>query len=79
MVTQKNRLNETDFWITKPMLNLMDRKIFTLASKLGYLAPQGQFFMSAKLFIGTPWMQNEVFLKKVGMSYVKMNGFYESQ
>ena len=38
------------------------------ASKLGYLAPSptpGQFFMSAKLFIGTPWMRNEVFLKNV--------------
>ena len=37
---------------------------FTLASNLGYLAPQGQFFMVAKLFIGTAWMQNEVVLTK---------------
>ena len=27
---------------------------YTPASNLGYLAPPGQFFMGAKLFIGTP-------------------------
>ena len=27
--------------------------------------PQGQFFMGAKLFIGTPWMRNEGVLKKI--------------
>ena len=38
---------------------------FTPASNLGYLAPPpGQFFMGAKLFIGTPWMGNEGVLKK---------------
>ena len=26
--------------------------------------PPGQFFMGAKLFIGTPWMGNEGVLKK---------------
>ena len=26
--------------------------------------PPGQFFMGAKLFIGTPWMQNKGVLKK---------------
>ena len=36
----------------------------TLAFNLGYLAPPGQFFMGAKLFIGTPWMGNEGVLKK---------------
>ena len=37
----------------------------TPASNLGYLAPPpGQFFMGAKLFIGTPWMRNEGVLKK---------------
>ena len=37
----------------------------TPASNLGYLAPPpGQFFMGAKLFIGTPWMGNEGVLKK---------------
>ena len=36
----------------------------TRASNLGYLAPPGQFFMGAKLFIGTPWMGNEGVLKK---------------
>ena len=35
------------------------------ASNLGYLAPPGQFFMGAKLFIGTPWMGNEGVLKKI--------------
>ena len=40
------------------------RKAFTPASNLGYLAPPGQFFMGAKLFIGTPWMGNESVLKK---------------
>ena len=38
---------------------------YTPASNLGYLAPPpGQFFMGAKLFIGTPWMGNEGVLKK---------------
>ena len=38
----------------------------TPASNLGYLAtPPGQFFMGAKLFIGTPWMGNEGVLKKI--------------
>ena len=38
----------------------------TPASNLGYLAPlPGQFFMDAKLFIGTPWMGNEGVLKKI--------------
>ena len=42
----------------------------TLASNLGYRAPPpppppGQFFMGAKLFIGTPWMGNEGVLKKM--------------
>ena len=36
----------------------------TPASNLGYLGPTGQFFMGAKLFIGTPYMQNEGVLKK---------------
>ena len=36
----------------------------------------GQFFMGAKLFIGTPCMRNEVVLKKIGMGYVKMHGFH---
>ena len=39
-------------------------EFFTPASNIGYLAPPGQFFMGAKLFIGTPWMGNEGFLKK---------------
>ena len=40
---------------------------YTPASNLGYLAPPppGQFFMGAKLFIGTPWMGNEGVLKKI--------------
>ena len=41
---------------------------FTPASNLGYLAPPpppGQFFMGAKLFIGTPWMGNKGVLKKI--------------
>ena len=42
----------------------MDRA-YTPASNLGYLAPPGQFFMGAKFFIGTPWMGNEGFLKKI--------------
>ena len=37
----------------------------TPASNLGYLAPPGQFFMGAKLFIGTLWMGNEGVLKKI--------------
>ena len=41
-------------------------KTHTPASNLGYLAPPpGQFFMGAKLFIGTPWMGNEGVLKKI--------------
>ena len=40
-------------------------RVNTPASNLGYLAsPPGQFFMGAKLFIGTPWMGNEGVLKK---------------
>ena len=40
--------------------------VYTPASNLGYLAPPpGQFFMGAKLFIGTPWMGNEGVLKKI--------------
>ena len=35
----------------------------TLASKWTYLAPKGQFLMSAKLFIGTPLMGNKVVQK----------------
>ena len=47
------------------------------ASNLGYLAsPPGQFFMGAKLFIGTPWMGNECVPKKIGLGYVKLHGFY---
>ena len=39
--------------------------------------PTGQFFMGAKLFIGTPWMGNEGVLKKVfGLGYVNSHGFY---
>ena len=38
-------------------------EFFTLASNIGYLALPGQFFMGAKLFIGTPWMGNEGVLK----------------
>ena len=39
--------------------------------------PPGQFFMGAKLFIGTPWMGNEgVLKKKIGLGYVKLHGFY---
>ena len=38
---------------------------YTPASNLGYLAPPGQFFMGAKLFIGTIWMGNEGVLKKI--------------
>ena len=42
------------------------RKSNTPASNLGYLAPPpGQFFIGAKLFIGTPWMGNEGVLKKI--------------
>ena len=48
----------------------------TPTSNLGYLAPPGQFFMGAKLFIGTPWMGNEGVLKKIGLGYVKVHGFY---
>ena len=36
----------------------------------------GQFFMGAKLFIGTPWMGNEGVFKKFGLGYVKLHGFY---
>ena len=48
----------------------------TPASNLGYLAPPGQFFMGAKLFIGKPWMRKEGVLKKFGLGYVKLHGFY---
>ena len=44
------------------------RKSDTPASNLGYLAPPtppGQFFMGAKLFIGTPRMGNEGVLKNI--------------
>ena len=37
----------------------------TPASNLGHLAPPGQFFMGAKLFIGTPLMRNEGILQKI--------------
>ena len=39
----------------------------TPASNLGYLAPPppGQFFMGAKVFIGTLWMENEGVIKKI--------------
>ena len=36
------------------MLDSIYHMTFTPASNLGYLAPPGQFFMGAKLFIGTP-------------------------
>ena len=51
-------------------------KYNTPASNLGYLAPPGQFFMGAKLVIGTPWKRNEGVLKKFGLGYVKLHGFY---
>ena len=38
----------------------------------------GQFFMGAKLFIGTPWMRNEGVLKKFGLGYVKLHGSFET-
>ena len=39
--------------------------------------PPGQFFMGAKLFIGTPWMGNDgVLKKKFGLGYVILYGFY---
>ena len=39
--------------------------------------PPGQFFMGAKLLIGTPWMGNvDVLKKKIGLGYVKLHGFY---
>ena len=36
----------------------------------------GQFFMGAKLFIGTPSMRNKDVLKKIGMGYMKMRCFH---
>ena len=39
-------------------------------------SPPGQFFMGAKLFIGTPWMGNEGVLKKNGLGFVKLHCFY---
>ena len=45
-------------------------------SNLGYLAPPRTIFQGAKLFIGTPWMGNEGVLKKFGLGYVKLHGFY---
>ena len=36
---------------------------YTKASKLAYLVPPGQFLMGAKLFIGSPKVQNKVVLK----------------
>ena len=48
------------------MRSLIRAYASTPASNLGYLAPPpGQFFMGAKLFIGTPWMGNEGVLKKI--------------
>ena len=38
---------------------------FTPASNFGYLATPRQFFMGAKLFIGTPRMRNKGVLKKM--------------
>ena len=48
----------------------------TTGSNSGYLAPPAQFFMGAKLFIGTHWMRNEGVLKHIGIGYVKMHGFH---
>ena len=57
--------------------NLRTYTTNTPASNLEYLAPPGQFFTGAKLFIGTPWMGNEGVLKKqIGLGYVKLHGFY---
>ena len=51
-------------------------KLVTLGEvNLGYLAPQGQFFMGVKLFIGTPCMRNEDILIN-GIGYVKTHGFH---
>ena len=41
--------------------------------------PPGQFFMGAKLFIGTPWMGNEGVLKKIGLGYMKLHDFYANR
>ena len=38
--------------------------------------PPGQFFIGAKLFIGTPWMGNQGVLKNFGLGDVKLHGFY---
>ena len=47
------------------LCHILEFSDITPASNLGYLAPPpGQFFMGAKLFIGTPWMRNEGVLKK---------------
>ena len=48
---------------------------YTPASNLGYLAHPGQFFMGAKLFIGTPWMGNEGVLKKNWFGLCKIAWF----
>ena len=53
--------------------------INTPASKLGYLAPPGNFFMGAKLLIGTLWMRKRGCPQKIlvlSMGYVKMHAFY---
>ena len=53
-------------FICKYIINTKYQGSSTPASNLGYLAsPPGQFFMGAKLFIGTPWMGNEGVLKKI--------------
>ena len=59
--------NKTTSESLKQEKSLIFRFYFTPASNLGYLAPPppGQFFMGAKLFIGTPWMGNEGVLKNI--------------
>ena len=48
------------------LIGLLEQLPNTPASNLGYLAPPpGQFFIGAKLFIGTPWMGKEGVLKKI--------------
>ena len=59
-----------DLWCLNLHIPELNSFGFTPASNLGYLAPPGQFFMGAKLFIGTPWMGNEGVLKKFGLGYV---------
>ena len=51
---KKDKKNATK---TEKLITQADRNYIitnTPASNLGYLAPPGQFFMGAKLFIGTP-------------------------